>query len=172
MQVLCDLQRKLINVNWLGYVAITASVEGLLPVTLHNVGRKRDNRDFTEATDGPELCGALVSVEVGQVDIDQDQIRLAGLRVRQTNCAVFRLDDGIALGLKNALHEQAVIKVVFDAQNPASCHHRALIPVYHWQASTSPTNVARTMRPAPLQINDLLPLSLWEGDQCHYTAFP
>ena len=62
----------------------------------------------------PQLVGHFIAIDVGQVDIQQDQIDFLGLGNLDAFQTGGRLQEAIATGLQGPLDQHHVISVVFN----------------------------------------------------------
>jgi hypothetical protein len=126
-----DLVGEFIYIYRLGDVAVTTGIQAALLIAWHGVGRQRYYGHAVEVVNLTQTGGNLVAVNVGQVDIHQNQVGSFGDCDLDTSRAAIGFIHDVALGLEDPLDKEAVLEVVFDVENAS------------WRHLTSPN------RPAP-----------------------
>jgi hypothetical protein len=91
--VLVDLARQRIDIDRLGDVSIQPGIDCLLAVAFHHVRRERNNRCFAQLRELPQKCGAVVAINIRQVDVHQNQIGVYRFGFAQTNVTCFSIED-------------------------------------------------------------------------------
>ena len=82
------------------------------------LGRQHDDRDVAgRAFLGPDLRRDLVPVELGQHDVEQDQVGRLGAPQPEALGAVRRDDDLVAFLLQRVLEQALDIRVVIDDED-------------------------------------------------------
>ena len=82
------------------------------------LGGEHDDRDVAGgALLGPDLGRDLVAVELGQHDVEQDQVGRLGAPQAEPLRAVGRDDDVVALLLEGVLQESLDVRVVVDDED-------------------------------------------------------
>lgn len=105
---------KLPGVDGLLDVAVGAKGEAGLPIPF---GGDRDDGNLFEAGDAPNPKGDFVAVEVRDVDVDEDQIRVNLRREAHAFEAALGVEDLVACGGEQLLDEAAAVGIVFDVEN-------------------------------------------------------
>src|SRR5690606_11321007 len=109
-----------------------------LAVAFEHVGRQREDRHVLHRVDLAQPRGAVVAVDVRQVNVHQHKVRVARLRQLQPTQAGVRLDNLIALGHQHTPDEQPVVEVVMHVEDASKSHGvRSALAVVWWRSSTN-----------------------------------
>ena len=111
-------RQHLVRVHGFGEVVPGAGLERLLAVSLHRLGRDRDDRERPELLDLPDLPHRVVAVHAGHHDVHQDHVDALGLpEPLDRLLAGLRGDDDHLLPLQHAGDREDVADVVIDDQD-------------------------------------------------------
>ena len=94
--------------------AVASDGEARVAIAL---GRDRDDGHPPERRLAAQAQGHLVSVESGNVQVDEDEVRPGGERATHPLEPVGGVDDLVALGRQELAHEQAIGGIILDVKN-------------------------------------------------------
>ena len=98
------------------------------------LGGEHDDRDVAGAALlGPDLGRDLVAVELGQHDVEQDQVGRLGAPQAESLRAIGRDDDVVALLLERVLQESLDVRVVIDDEDLG--RHQSSTELAGWSMS-------------------------------------
>ena len=98
------------------------------------LGGEHDDRDVAGAALlGPDLGRDLVAVELGQHDVEKDQVGRLGTPQAESLRAIGRDDDVVALLLERVLQESLYVRVVIDDED--LCRHQSSTERAGWSMS-------------------------------------
>src|SRR5450432_1267402 len=111
---LLDFAHDGLGLAGLGEIAIAAYLHCLLAVRSERVRRERDDRDAARFRIALEHLGRLPTIDHGDRDVHQNQVRAFGARLGDTLLTVERLHNDVAEMLENGRVDDTIVFVVFD----------------------------------------------------------
>ena len=109
-----DARQQLARAERLGQVVVGARVER--PHLVAFLVARRDDEDRAREP-GAQLADDVDAVEVGQAEVEDDEVRPAALGDRERFGRRGRLDDAVAVDAQRDAQEAADLRFVFDHQD-------------------------------------------------------
>lgn len=117
MQESYDLAGEQIDVDRFLDVAIASCCQGSLPIAAHHVCGDGNYRDMGEFLIGFKLFGHAQTIDLGHVDIDQDEIWLMSVCELKPFRRTAGPQEGVSFSLQHPLHQDTIIEIVLDVKD-------------------------------------------------------